>query len=320
MYTIRPFEPTDAEYEAVVAVANAAWPDEQDTVENWKHNDATRNEDRFFQRFVITSEAGQILAEASCRESNWAYVPGKYIFDITVHPDQQDQGIEAQTYDHILHFLSKRKPKLTCLDTYIREDKTDRIAFLEVRGFKVMMREANSELDLLNYDFSTYEQHLQKVKDQHIELLTLPEVQAQDNDWLQHNYDLSIAILHDVPDTDVLTPEPLNEFAKGFEHPNFLPNAHFFALDAGQWVGLSTLWKDAVRADRLWVGLTGVLPSHRRRGIATALKWLTFDYARRHDVRYITTENEENNPMYELNLALGFKPLPAWLTYRKELA
>ena len=74
-----------------------------------------------------------------------------------------------------------------------------------------------------------------------------------------------------------------------------------------------------VRTDRLWVGLTGVLRSHRRRGIALALKLLTFKYAQAQGVRYIETGNEENNPMYDLNVMLGFTPKPQWLEYRKEI-
>ncbi len=31
----------------------------------------------------------------------------------------------------------------------------------------------------------------------------------------------------------------------------------------------------------------------------------------------IKTNNEENNPMYALNLALGFKPAPASLAFKK---
>jgi hypothetical protein len=33
----------------------------------------------------------------------------------------------------------------------------------------------------------------------------------------------------------------------------------------------------------------------------------------------IETENEENNPMYDLNLKLGFQPCPAWTNYVKVL-
>ncbi len=62
-----------------------------------------------------------------------------------------------------------------------------------------------------------------------------------------------------------------------------------------------------------------MLRPYRRRGIATALKLRTIDYAQQHGARSITTGNEENNPMYQINLALGFQPKPAWISYRKQI-
>jgi hypothetical protein len=55
---------------------------------------------------------------------------------------------------------------------------------------------------------------------------------------------------------------------------------------------------------------------YRRRRIATALKLRTIDYAQRRGARTIETSNEEHNPMYQLNLRLGFRPRPAWVSYR----
>ena len=31
----------------------------------------------------------------------------------------------------------------------------------------------------------------------------------------------------------------------------------------------------------------------------------------------IVTSHEENNPMYTLNLKLGFEPKPAWISYQE---
>jgi hypothetical protein len=33
----------------------------------------------------------------------------------------------------------------------------------------------------------------------------------------------------------------------------------------------------------------------------------------------IQTDNEEKNPMYDLNVRLGFRAVPAWLLFRKLL-
>ena len=319
MYSIRPFEPTDAEYEAVVAVNNVAWPEEPNTVENWKHNDNERNLKYLFQRFVAVNGDGCIVAEGACWESAWSYVPGKYGLGFTIDPAYENQGIEEQFYNHLLDFLARREPSPVYLMSYMREDKTNRVQFLTERDFKPIMRDNVSQLDVSNYDYSPFEGVIEKIQASGIELLTLPELQARDKDWMPKYYDLEVAIVHDVPSPDAFTPQPIEEFAKMFKHPNFLPEAHFFAVDNGQWVGLSNLWSDSVRHEKLWVGLTGVLPGHRRRNIATTLKLLTFKFAQNYGARFLETENEENNPMYQLNVKLGFRPKPGWVTFRKDL-
>ena len=65
-------------------------------------------------------------------------------------------------------------------------------------------------------------------------------------------------------------------------------------------------------------GITGVRRAYRRMGLATALKLRTLDYAKAHGAKFIRTDNEENNPMYQLNLDLGFRPKPGFLVYEKE--
>jgi hypothetical protein len=74
------------------------------------------------------------------------------------------------------------------------------------------------------------------------------------------------------------------------------------------------------RPHGLFAGITGVIRSHRRRRIATALKLCSIRYAQENGFTTIYTDNEENNPMFQLNLELGFKPLPAWTFYEKNFA
>ena len=59
--------------------------------------------------------------------------------------------------------------------------------------------------------------------------------------------------------------------------------------------------------------------SYRRRGIATALKLRSIEFAKAYGAKELKTDNEENNPMYQLNLSLGFRPKPAFLSYKKSL-
>ncbi|MEM7029773.1 MAG: GNAT family N-acetyltransferase [Chloroflexota bacterium] len=319
MFTIRPFEKTDKDYEGFVAVKNAAWPDEPTTVKIARHNDNDQNPKYLHQRYLVETTDKQIIGEGGTWESQWSYIAGKYNINFDLHPDWQNKGVEQQLYDHILKFLNNRDLKPIILDSFTRADKEPRMQFLESQGFQVIQRENVSVLDVQDYDFGRFPDAHQRVLDQDIELLTLTELRDRDPDWMQKYYDLIIPIDRDIPSPDEQTPQGIEELAKDFKHPCFLPDGHFIAVDNGQWVGLSSLWKDDVRTDRIWVGLTGVLRSHRRRGIAKALKLLTFKYAQARNARYIETGNEENNPMYDLNVQLGFTPKPQWLEYRNNL-
>lgn len=66
---IRPFDPTDAEYETVLDLVNRAWPDDPASVEHWKDSDSKRNPNYLFQRFV-----GELPSENGTSKS-WQLVP-----------------------------------------------------------------------------------------------------------------------------------------------------------------------------------------------------------------------------------------------------
>lgn len=113
---------------------------------------------------------------------------------------------------------------------------------------------------------------------------------------------------------------PFEQFlAQTFDQPHFDPKTHFIAVDEnGRWLGLTELG-EREHSDDLFTPFTCVRPSHRRRGIALALKVHAICFAQQRGAKSITAVNEEHNPMYQINLALGFVPLPAGLVLKKIL-
>jgi mycothiol synthase len=312
--TIRPFEKTDEEYRAIVDVFNANWPDEKSDPSSWRHRDRHRNPSRLFQRVVAEAEGG-IVGYANYGESDWAYVPGKYFVDVEVSPDKQRKGYGAALYDHVVAALADRDPLFLTTDT--REDKPDFIRFLTKRGFEPVMRYAASHLDPQTFDFERFEGVEKRVKESGIEIVNVPDLPARDPDWKRHWYDLEIECWMDVPLPEPPTAGRFEEFESRFDSPNYDANAHFIAIDDGRYVGLTGMWISIAEKHKLYTGLTGVVRSHRRRGIATALKVNGIRYARDYGATVVETDNEENNPMYNLNLDLGFVPQPAWIDFRK---
>ena len=58
---------------------------------------------------------------------------------------------------------------------------------------------------------------------------------------------------------------------------------------------------------------------YRRQGIATALKVKALSKLKERGIKVVRTDNEKNNPMYLINVAMGFKPEPYGLEYQKAI-
>jgi RimJ/RimL family protein N-acetyltransferase len=66
-------------------------------------------------------------------------------------------------------------------------------------------------------------------------------------------------------------------------------------------------------------GFTGTVASHRRRGIARAVKMETLAQAIELDVESVRTDNDVRNvAVLHINEELGYALLPAFATYEKE--
>lgn len=91
----------------------------------------------------------------------------------------------------------------------------------------------------------------------------------------------------------------------------------FAALDDGELVGYAALvQRDA--PGLLEHGLTATRRTHRRRGIATALKRTQIAWAAANAHRELITFTQEGNEgMQAINLALGYEPQPPWIRVRR---
>jgi GNAT superfamily N-acetyltransferase len=313
---IRPFAGSDEQYRACVDIANANWPDELSAPESWQHRDKHRNPKYLFRR-VVGEVDGKIVAFSSCGESEWAFVPGKYFVGVEVHPDRQRRGYGTAMYDHVVAGLAALDPLFFTADT--REDKPDFIRFLTKRGFVRQMRYPVSHLNPQAFEFAKFEGVEEHVREQGIEIVNVPDLPARDPDWKRSWYELENECWMDVPLPEPPTKMSFEQFASRFDSPNYDARAHFVAIDEGKYVGLTGFWTSQVEKHKLYTGLTGVVRSHRRKRVATALKLHGIRFAREYGATIIETDNEENNPMFGLNLQLGFEARPAWLDFRKVL-
>jgi ribosomal protein S18 acetylase RimI-like enzyme len=146
---IRPFNYVNGDYESAIAVENAINPDNPSSVEGWQHWDQNREEKYLFRRYLAEKE-GQVIAVGAIGHTGWSYHPDKYFLDISVHPQEQGQGIGRAFYRFLVDELEALAP--TKLVAFTRENRTRAIRFLEERGFAAVMRMPVSRLDPTTFD------------------------------------------------------------------------------------------------------------------------------------------------------------------------
>ena len=317
MFTFRPFEATDEDYRAIVAVQNGVWPEFPDTVEKWQHRDQARPSGYFFERLLVET-GGQVVAFGECGEPYWSYRPGKYTIDLKALPSYQRRGIGTAYYGQVVETLTGRDLKLKLLSANAHESRPQSIRFLGLRGFKPVMRSVISTLDVRAFDPAQFDDLQRKIAAEGMEIRSFAELDAGDPDCRQKFYDLDWACTLDEPQPDAPTRLSFERFSEQiFNAPSFRPESLFIAVDGKNYVGFSEVFPDQAQPGVYNTGFTGVLGSHRRRGIATALKARAIGLAKRQEAKKIETINEENNPMLQINYKLGFKKIDVSMAYEK---
>lgn len=319
MLTIHEFQASDESYARIVQVLNGAWPDRPTTVAEIKHRDATRNPAYYYRR-LLGDVDGRTVAVGSALENSWSHRPGKYYVGVDVDLAFESDEIRGQLWAALSEPLFQREPAPVLLTSNTREDRPAEMRFLIGQGFEQVMRSARSRLEVQAFDFAPYAGLIEQVEAGGIAIRSLAELMDDDPEWQRKMYDLDWAAGQDEPSPEPLTRISFEDFARQFfDAPNFLPEGMFIAVDGDEYVGLSGLERDLVRPEHLYTGFTAVVPSHRRRKIASALKLKAIAFARQYGAKTLGTGNEENNPMYQINLRLGFRPLPGWVDFHKKI-
>jgi GNAT superfamily N-acetyltransferase len=315
---VRPATPAD--YPALVAVGKASYPDYGESEEELRHWDETWDHSKYFKLRLVAEDSGRVVGYGQVNHMKWAFVPTKYRIDVTVLPEQRGRGHGTALYDDLVVAVTARAGR--ALGAAAKESMRDGVQFLAKRGYREVKRDWESRLFVKGFDFERFHAADDRVAKQGIRIVTLADEMKRDPDALHKAFELNEDCRMDIPSVDPPTRHTYEEFRRDdIDAPNALLDAFFLAIDKdGRYLGISNMFLSLDDPTFLWHGITGVRREARGKGIATALKLRTVEYAMGKGVEHIKTWNDVNNkPMLSINEAMGFAKQPAWISYEKDL-
>lgn len=315
-WQIRPFNPTQTEYETVVALRNEVDPESPSSVAIWQHWDGSRPAESKFERWVVEDKYGRITAFTQFDETSPQ--SKKFEFNFGGMPIIWQNGMAEALLATILQHINQHDADM--VTTQARESDSEKLQLLKTSGFSPAMRYPISQLDVQKFDYTTYKVLFEQLSEHGIRIEQPPIGWYEDRRWQKLIHELDWQLMQDVPHHEARTQTPFAQFVQEeLNHPNFLPDGYFIAFDDDTPVGMTNFVRRGGRIERLATSITGVVRSHRRMGIATGLKVKSIQFAQQIGAKIIVTNNEENNPMYLINLRLGFEAQPAWVDWEKQL-
>lgn len=314
---IFPFTP--AHYPALAEFSNALHPQQPATATEIESRDQGRDPKFKFQRWVALEDE-RVIGVGNYNQSIWFAHPQNFMLWIEVLPERRSQGIGTTLFETLMQGLKPFDP--LALRAFASQDQPASIRFLEKLGFREVIRDIESELDVQAFDMSSFATHAERFQEKGIQIKTLPQLE-NDPGRNEKLYDLDWEISMSVPG-DLAAGMGRRGLDKYVDYaisgPNVLPDGFFIAVKGEEYIGLSHVLSTE-KGVSLYQGLTGVQPAYRGLGLGMALKLRVIAFARANGYLRIRAENDARNiPMLTMNEKLGYVRKPDMITFQKEMA
>lgn len=298
---LRPATPAD--YPAIVAVHNRCWPEHIRAAQDFARFDSQAPTQRF-----VAEAAGVVVAHGFLRE-----YPEYLEAEVAVLPEWRGQGLGKQLYTKLEAAFPNPRSKPVIAG--VKESHPYALAFAQHRGFRESRRTHHHYLQLETFDPAPYQNLWNQLEAQGYSLISYQDLPHSDKElrfytvFSQTELDVPRSVPYPVPSLENFRVQTLQR--------NFLPQAVFVAVYGDQYVGLSST---RGRTANTWhTRMTGVLPEHRGKGLALALKAKVAQAAKAEGILELHTNNDAHNVgMLAVNQKLGFVREPAQIEVKLE--
>lgn len=314
MITIRPS--TDRDHAEIVTIGNSINPDRMArSVEDFRAAIRSQPPAASAQSYV-SAAGGKVVGHLWLNRLIYVPNPHSWSMEVEVHPAAQGRGVGSQLFTFALDQLMEHHAE--SVRGCVRDDHPVARSFAAHRGFRETgLVDRPSRLEVRSAKTALSRKAAERVRQGCIRIATLEEL-GETEDVLRRIHALENETYPDMPGSDERTSMPYEEWRRVQVERGARPNMVWVAKDRDRGVGVARLLPRPGRC--AFNTYTGVARSHRGRGIARALKHYQIEWARRHGVDYLFTENDvSNTPMLRINTDFGYRPLPANLEVVKDL-
>jgi len=294
---------TDADYDVCASLSSLYDPDQPTTSREIRDSEVVVPEGTPRHREIMEVD-GRPVAHIRAIQMFWSDSPD--LFDTRCMAPRMSPDCFPLGMSRAIELATADGAKT--LSTWSDERYPERIAWLLTQGFQETQRNPVSFLDVAGFPMETWQPTVDKCLGSGIEFKSYAELIADRGEAAYEPlWKLDETIMKDVPLPYDWKGIPLPEWIKMILTEERHWPTTMVALEDGEPVGETMFFRNEVDPSLATTGLTGVVRTHRRRGIAAALKVHSIGNAQRSGVRRLGTDNEENNPMFGLNVDLGFR-------------
>ena len=321
MIEIKKFTATDKEFKELARIDNLVNHDSIDHPDtdkkDWEVRDKSLTRDRLLL-YNNDTLIGALYYSQGRDENNRTC-----FYTLHLDPAHNYQGYRELLYNKMLEAVEKFNCNKLLTGIYEHPNYKEHQKLLIKEGFKLVQTNREYSCDIREVDTKKYQALIQKLESEGIHFHDSKEEML---DWPDHYKKLeklewTYAQDFPIPDGVEHTRPPFKHWLKILHH--YYENSYgadIVAVYKTQYIGATDIevYPEA-EPHKGWTGGLGVLKEFRRKGIATALKIKAIEALLKKGVTEVRTDNEENNPMYKINVELGFKPVPFSLEYMKEI-
>ena len=321
MIEIRKFTATDLEFDELARIDNLVNHDSIDHPDDDKNNWKIRDKSLIRDRLLLYNNDILIgaLYYSQGRDGNNRTT----FYTLHLDPSYNHNGYRALLYNKMLEVVKEFNCNKVLTGIYDHPNYKEHQKLLIKENFKLVQTNREYSCDIRQVDTQKYQPLIQKLESEDIKFYDSRDEMKNFTNHYKKLEELNWIYAQDFP-----IPKGVEHTRVPFEQAmktqiDFEKNCYgveIVAVKDRQYIG-STDVEVYPKSEphKGWTGGLGVIREFRRQGIATALKIKAIEALLKKGITEIRTDNEENNPMYKINVALGFKPVPFSLEYMKEL-